>query len=222
MRRTISCAEQVRDQAEHEQDHRQVGQRRRLQRRRRALVLVGDAGSASVSAEPKIDEGRPSVPPITWLTAIASPSGAGEAEHDGGDEPARSPAGWPRCAPSPSGSSRARARRALRSPGTLSKSSRLMLAHDRDDHDRQDQAGGQQADVRRRAREQRDEAEVVVQPRLDVGLEERPHDEDPPQAEHDARDRGQELDQHPDRRAQPRVARARSGRGRSRSRSARR
>ena len=48
MRRTISARGQVGDQAEHEQDRRQVGERRRLQRGRGALVLVGDPAGQRV------------------------------------------------------------------------------------------------------------------------------------------------------------------------------
>ena len=51
--------------------------------------------------------------------------------------------------------------------------------------------------------EERDEAERVVQRRLDVVGEERPEDEDPPQSKDDARDRGEQLDERPDNAAHP-------------------
>ena len=46
-----------------------------------------------------------------------------------------------------------------------------------------------------RAAEERDEAERAVQPRLDVVGDERAEHEDPPEPEHDARDRGEHLDE---------------------------
>ena len=49
-----------------------------------------------------------------------------------------------------------------------------------------------------RAAEERDETERAVQPRLDVIGEERAEHEDAPQPEHDARDRGEQLDERPD------------------------
>ena len=51
--------------------------------------------------------------------------------------------------------------------------------------------------------EERDEAERVVQRRLDMVREERAEHEDPPQSEDDARDRGEQLDERPDNAAHP-------------------
>ena len=92
---------------------------------------------------------------------------------------------------------------ALRSLGTLSKSSRLMLA-----------TIGTIMIVSTRQAGSRPTFDGVPQksgmkPKWSLrngstcGLEERAHDQDPPQAEDDARDRGQQLDQRPDRRPQP-------------------
>jgi hypothetical protein len=70
---------------------------------------------------------------------------------------------------------------------------------DRHDHDRQDQAGGEHADSGAlRVAEDREESEVAVEPGLQVALDERREDEDPPEAEDHARDRGERLHQRAD------------------------
>ncbi len=75
---------------------------------------------------------------------------------------------------------------------------------DRYDHDRQhdDRREERVADGSRLA-EDRDPAEGGVQPRLDVGLEERADQVDADQADDDARDRGEHLHQRPDHRGHP-------------------
>src|SRR6266536_596644 len=67
--------------------------------------------------------------------------------------------------------------------------------HDRHDHDRQDQAGDEDAARRGIAAEDRDEAEPVVERGLDVVGDEGPHHEDAPEAEDDARNRREHLDE---------------------------
>ena len=63
---------------------------------------------------------------------------------------------------------------------------------DRDDHDREDHGGCEQAlPGLLRVAEERDETKRAVQPRLDVMSEERAEHENAPQPEHDARDRGE-------------------------------
>ncbi len=57
-----------------------------------------------------------------------------------------------------------------------------------------------------RAAEERDPAEVRLEPRVEVVAQEGAEDEDPPQPEHDARHRGEHLDQRAD---PPRTARGR-------------
>src|SRR5919206_499202 len=74
---------------------------------------------------------------------------------------------------------------------------------DRRDHDRQDEDRGQEPEDRRVAAEERQEAERALQPRLEVIGDERPHDEDPPEADDDARNRGEHLDERADRAAKP-------------------
>ncbi len=68
--------------------------------------------------------------------------------------------------------------------------------------------------------EERDEAERRVQRRLDVVAQERDEHEDPPEPDHDARNRGERLDERRHRARGSSAERARSGRARSRSRAA--
>src|SRR4029077_19387409 len=69
---------------------------------------------------------------------------------------------------------------------------------DRDDHDRQHDAGDEDAARARIATEERNEPERVVEPWLDVVRPERAEDEDPPEAEHHARYGGEHLDERDD------------------------
>ena len=98
---------------------------------------------------------------------------AAEPEHDRGDDAALHVAGRRRRAPSPSASRRAPSEASLTSRGTLRKSSRQI----------DDVIGmaiivsttiaDENARLGRRAAEERDPAEAVVQERLDVGAHER-------------------------------------------------
>ena len=66
---------------------------------------------------------------------------------------------------------------------------------DRHHHDHQDEHGGEHAHPVGCTREEREKAEVVVQERLDGPLQPGSHDQHPPEAVDDARDRGEELNQ---------------------------
>src|SRR5262245_54269537 len=65
---------------------------------------------------------------------------------------------------------------------------------DRNDHDRQHEDRDENTRVLRGAAEERNEAEMAVYPGLKILSDERPEDEDAPEAEDDARNRCQELD----------------------------
>ena len=65
--------DEVGDQAEHEQDRRQVEERRRLEARACALIARGDLARERVAGG-KSDQQICVPPPITCVTAIASPS----------------------------------------------------------------------------------------------------------------------------------------------------
>ena len=87
------------------------------------------------------------------------------------------------------------------------------LAHhrgdERNDHDRQHDAGGQHADAERRPGEQRRRCmrpaspRCAIEPRIDVLGHERHEDEQAPHAVDDRRDAGQQFDRRGDRPAQP-------------------
>ena len=74
---------------------------------------------------------------------------------------------------------------------------------DRQDHHREDEHGRQVAGQLRRAFEERQPPEPAAEERPEVVLDERAEDEDPPETDHDARDRGEQLDERRNRRADP-------------------
>ncbi len=88
----------------------------------------------------------------------------------------------------------------FRSRGTARKSSRQTADVIGIDHDRQHDDRREHAALGRRS-EERDEAEPAVHERLDVVGDERSEDVDPPEADHDARDRGEHVDERADRAA---------------------
>jgi hypothetical protein len=137
------------------------------------------------------------VVPITWVTAIASPSAPG-AEQDGGDQTAfrvrqdDAPDHLPPREAEPDS-------RFLDVDGHLQEQVTADCRGDRDDHDRQDEDGREQRAARDRARrEERRPPEGVVQPWAELVVDDRPEDEDPPEPEHDARNRGEHLDERAD------------------------
>ena len=126
-RRTISCATRFVTSADHEQDRREVEERRGLQLRLRALELRGDpAGQRVAGLEQRAVDPR-AAPPITCVTAIASPSARPSPRISAAARPAATTGGRRR-ARSPSGSRRARALLPRARAARLRKSSRQMLA----------------------------------------------------------------------------------------------
>ena len=74
--------------------------------------------------------------------------------------------------------------------------------HDRDHHDREDEARPGSRPTLRRVAAENGMKPTVGKPRLDVLVQERPEDENPPQAEDDARDGREQLDHRAHRRPQ--------------------
>ena len=136
-------------------------------------------------------------PPITCVTAIASPSArlspriivaAMPGRVDGRTTPRTISQ---RVVPSASAPS-------LSSLGTLRKSSRLIVAMIGTTMIVRIEPAVKSRPVDGGAAEERDPAEHRVERRLDVVAHERAEDEDPPEPEHDARDRGEHLDERAD------------------------
>ena len=151
-------------------------------------------------------EWMPSVPPITCVTAIASPIARPSPSITAATRPPRVYGSTTpriisqRVAPSASAAS-------LRSRGTVRKSSRATLAVIGRimivEHDHRRQVAGEL----RRPLEEGRPAEPALRNGPEVVLHERPEDEDAPEADHDARDRGEQLDERGD---QPRIPRGAS------------
>ena len=134
----------------------------------------------------------PSARPRPRMTAPTIPERAAGQDGLGHDLPARGAEGEHRLA------------LALRDGGD-------DLARDGDDrgqdHDREDHAGGEQADPERRSLEQRDPAaSVFTNHASTVALRNGRQDEHAPQADDDRRDGGQQLDQEGQRDRDPRGA----------------
>ena len=177
---------------------------------------------ASVSPGSKIDRFSGMKLPITCVTAIASPSARPSPRMTAATTPPRTVRQddaltiSQRVAPSPiapSSSSRRDADEELAAD----------RRRDRDDHDRQDdhRREDRRLDLvlARSRRSGSSRANSLMNGSHVLRVERREH-EDPPEADHDARHRGEHVDQRPDRPADRTAARARSGRGRSRSRAA--
>ena len=186
---------------DHEQDRRQVDERRDLDVRHGPLVLLGELARERVSRH----EQRP-------VNAVAGADHLGDGDrladraaqaeqnrraHTGArvrkDDPAHHlPARGPE------------RQRALLELGRHAEEELAADARgDRDDHDRQDEHGDQHPGVLGRAAEERDEAEMAVEPGLEILADERPENEDSPETEHDARDRREQLDERGDHGARP-------------------
>ncbi len=190
--------DEVRNQADHEQDHAAVEEGGLVQFGERAGELVGDArrqGVAGLEQDAWISEPAP----ITCETAIASPRARPRPSSEAAITPE---AVVGRITPRTTSHRVAAQRRCsvleVTRHGDWKRSREIeamigitMIVRIR-------LAVKTLAPVVSRGAEDRDEAEGVVQERLDVRLDERGKDDDPPEAEDDARDRRQHLDQGPD------------------------
>ena len=189
--------DQVRHEPDHEQDRREVEERRDLAASSTAPWNWLAIRLASVSPARRATRGSSGAGPITCVTAIASPSArpsprisaaAIPGRDDGRTTPRTISHGVAPSASAPSSSSR----------GTARNSSRQMLGDDRDDHDRQDQAGDEDRRSTAGRPEDRDEARACRAATARRGRDERSEHEDPPQAEHHAWDGGEHLDERHD------------------------
>ena len=149
---------------------------------------------ASVSVEPNSEEGRPSVSADHLTDRDRLADRAGKAQDHAGHE-ARADLGDGHAAHHLPPGRPQRQRSLLEIARDAVEELTADAGHDRHDHDRQNEGCGEQADVGGRPGERRDEPKVLVQEGLDVRLQKRPHHEDAPQPEDDARDGRQQLDQ---------------------------
>src|SRR6266550_5422106 len=192
--------EQVGQQPDHKQDRSEVEERGDLQLRDGTLVLARDPARQGVprgeqrradepaGADHLRDGNRLSEGPAEAKDHRRADPGPRRGEDDAAHHlPARGPE---------------RERALLELGRDTQKELAADARHDRDNHDRQDHSGDENATRLRRAAEDRQEAERVVQPQLDVIREERAEHEDPPEPEDNARDRRERLDQRSNHEAQ--------------------